>query len=378
MSIHRGCDVFDPDEAGPSPANAHTLAASMKRRIAVVAASIAAINSLSAEIVINEFLSVKGFIDSAYTHASSELGGQSESDHRLDIDQAEVSLHIDYQELSAKIDFQYISEDIIEENEDEIVEQAYLSYEFRDGHSLTTGRYASMIGFEAFEPTGLYQYSTAYQSHALGFQNRLAYDVSLIPGYANGAKYVYQGYDSFFGISVQDEVFGSDSGGIGNRDEDGGAFGFEIAYSRSLYYGLTWFIGGAFEEGEAGQGDSYMLNAYATFDFGAWFFAGELSRGNSESGAFALGGTDEEALQMLLMANYTYSEKASITARVSYADHEDDPSGDALDFTKFTLAHGYAFTGNLFLVNEISLVDGESNGTNFENLLGAVELIFSF
>ena len=28
-------------------------------------------------------------------------------------------------------------------------------------------------------------------------------------------------------------------------------------------------------------------------------------------------------------------------------------------FLKYTLAHGYAFTDNLFLVNEVSFVDGD-------------------
>ena len=89
------------------------------------------------------------------------------------------------------------------------------------------------------------------------------------------------------------------------------------------------------------------------------------------------------------MANFAYSEKASVTARVSYVDHvyEDEP-GDfdsEFDFFKLTLAHGYAFTDNLFLVNEISYIDGYAyNGedgtadSDFDSLIFAAELIFSF
>ena len=45
---------------------------------------------------------------------------------------------------------------------DDEVEQAFVNYALGNGDVITAGRYASMLGFEAFEPTGLYQYSTAY------------------------------------------------------------------------------------------------------------------------------------------------------------------------------------------------------------------------
>jgi hypothetical protein len=33
-------------------------------------------------------------------------------------------------------------------------------------------------------------------------------------------------------------------------------------------------------------GDSYIINAYVTYETGAWLFAAEVNFGNSESGAF--------------------------------------------------------------------------------------------
>ena len=41
------------------------------------------------------------------------------------------------------------------------VEQAFVSYDLGNGLLLPAGRYESMLGLEAKEPTGLYQYSTA-------------------------------------------------------------------------------------------------------------------------------------------------------------------------------------------------------------------------
>ena len=77
------------------------------------------------------------------------------------------------------------------------------------------------------------------------------------------------------------------------------------------------------------------------------------------------------------MANYAYSDQASVTGRLSLVDR-DGGAADQEDFVKYTLAHGYAFTDNLSLVTELSYVDGEDNGTDVEVLTGAVELIFSF
>jgi len=118
--------------------------------------------------------------------------------------------------------------------------------------------------------------------------------------------------------------------------------------------------------------DSNILNAYATYETGAWVFAAELVSGEEDDGL----NPDEEVLQGLLMANYAYSDVASVTARLSMVDAEKGTVEE--DFTKYTLAHGYAFTDNLFLVNEISLVDGEIGADDYEELTAAVELIFSF
>ena len=76
------------------------------------------------------------------------------------------------------------------------------------------------------------------------------------------------------------------------------------------------------------------------------------------------------------MANFAYSEEASVTGRISYWEL-DAGEGD-VDLMKFTAAHNYAFTDNLALVAEISYIDGDAGDVDFEVLTGAVELLFSF
>ena len=61
------------------------------------------------------------------------------------------------------------------------VEQAFVNYALGNGDVITAGRYASMLGFEAYEPTGLYQYSTAYDIVGIDF--------AAASEYVQGVKY---------------------------------------------------------------------------------------------------------------------------------------------------------------------------------------------
>ena len=69
------------------------------------------------------------------------------------------------------------------------------------------------------------------------------------------------------------------------------------------------------------------------------------------------------------MANYTYSDAASVTGRYSVED------GGTDDATKITLAHNYAIADNLALIAEVSEVDVDRGDSVTEF---AVELLFTF
>jgi hypothetical protein len=368
----------------------------MKNKIVLASAFLAASSFSTAEIVVNDFLSFEGFVDMSYTSMSGddEVGiygnpadGKGYSDNSFAVDQVEISWLFDFDPVTAQIDLNYLGDQATNDASGE-VEQAFATYHMDNGSAITAGRYASMLGFEAYEPTGLYQYSTAY-------------DVATLvgPSYGQGVKYTHETNNTFFGISVQDTVTGLYQGRLGGNDNgnplnDDGGFGIEAAGSYAMENGLTFFLGGAVEDGD--DGDSYVINTYATFETGAWIFAAELNYGETENDPYGiianLGGTagDTEIFSALLMANFAYSENASITGRVSYIDADQEVQNPGFsdvqgDLIKYTLAHGYAFTDNLFLVTEVSYADGEVDGStgglgdgDFDQLLGAVELIFSF
>ena len=336
----------------------------MKNKIAIASAFVAASSFSMGEIVVNDFLSFEGFVDSSYSHTDSDVNGNENS---FAVDQVEISWLFDFDAVTAQVDLQYEGDSNEGTNQDgELVEQAFVNYALANGDVATAGRYASMLCFEAFEPTGLYQYSTAYVASGL-------------PGYAQGVKYTRESDASFFGLSIQDEAFDN-----GQDNLSSSSFAIEAAYAQDLGNGLTVFLGGAYEDADAG--DSYIVNAYATYETGAWLFAAEVNFGNSESGAFNTlnnnnavvlgGGDDVDVMSGLVMANYAYSDDSSITARLSYEEVE-GTTGEG-DITKYTLAHNKALADNLALITEVSFGDADIAGADEEVTELAVELLFTF
>ena len=350
----------------------------MKNKIAIASAFLAASSFSMGEIVINDFLSFEGFVDMSYSHTDVDADIGDTSDNSFQIDQVEIDWLFDFDPVTAQIDLEYEDTDGDSDTE---VEQAFVTYHMDgelEGLAITAGRYASMLGFEAFEPTGLYQYSTAYASNLGG-------DMGTLPGYAQGIKVTYETDNTFFGLSVQDEAFDYDGDRLGGTSDS--SYAVEVAGAYEFEDGITVFLGGVYEDaddetGLANQGDTYMLNTYVTYETGAWLFAGELNVGNSESSAFVVAASEDDdvdTMSALLMANYAYSDVASVTGRLSYLEFDGGTADQNPDYVKYTIAHNYAFTDNLLLVSEINYLDGDLDAAgDYEELTAAVELLFSF
>ena len=342
----------------------------MKKTIAITSA-LAAVSSLAtAEIKINDFLSFEGFVDMSYTHADRDFNPGSASDNSFRIDQVEIDWLFNFDNVTARVDLEY--EDPNGTESGTAVEQAFVNYDLGSGASLTVGRYETMLGLEAKEPTGLYQYSTAYSSV-----------IGAIDGpfneYAQGVKYSVQSDDLSYAISIQDEAFGTAANKFGGQSA-GGSYAIEAA--ASLTSGaITYFLGGAWEDGDQ-AGDTWLANAHVTYQdgpltLGAEGFLGNSSEGNVTFGSTG-GGNDIDVQGGLIMANYAYSDCCSVTGRIGYVDYENSAGGQE-DQLKYTLAHNYAVTDNLAVITEVSLSEYEtSGGADEDELLGAVEVLFTF
>ncbi|MDG1241368.1 MAG: porin [Opitutae bacterium] len=367
----------------------------MKKIIAVTSALAAASCLTMAEIRINEFLSFEGFVDMSYSHSDADInspdGSESESDNSFGIDQVEIDWLFNFGKLTAQVDLEYE-----ESGDDTEVEQAFVSYDLGNGSAVTVGRYESMLGLEAKEPTGLYQYSNAYS-----IISELA-DGSPLPQYAQGVKFTKTTDTSFLGLSIQDQAFGTGVGSLGGSGGDTAPDGtYAIEAAASITSGdTTYFIGSVYEDGDDFS-EVWFLNGHVSHQTGLWTLGAEVFIGNTELD-FGFGGgagpgppnVDLDLTGGLIMANYAYNECSSVTARVSYVQYDVNlPAGlggiSNLDVEglKYTLAHNYALTDNLAIITEISYSDfdisgsggGEESGSiDGDELLGAVEVLFTF
>ena len=346
----------------------------MKNKIAIASAFLAATSFSMGEIVVNEFLSFEGFVDSSYSHTNSDedAGGQ-ESDNSFQVDQVEISWMFNFDVVTAQIDLEYEGGDHPGGDiYDDEVEQAFVNYALGNGDVITAGRYASMLGFEAFEPTGLYQYSTAYTINDVSGNSTVPQGFQAISEYVQGVKFTRTSDTTFFGISLQDQSFGNNGDRLGgDRNNNDSSYAVEVAYSIDLGNGFNLFAGVALED--ADSGDNELFNFYATYETGAWLFAAELNVGENEQ----LGALDDvDYSSGLLMANYAYSDVASVTGRISMVEIE--TGADDYDFKKYTVAHNYALADNLLLIAEISMGELEDDGDDYDITEFAVELLFTF
>ena len=339
----------------------------MKKTIAITSALAAASSLATAEIKINEFLSFEGFVDMSYSHtdndSDSTAPADSASDNSFSIDQVEIDWLFNFGKVTAQVDLQY-ENGANGQNDATEVEQAFVSYDLGNGSALTMGRYESMLGLEAKEPTGLYQFSTAYD------------DSAYLPQYGQGVKYTGQSGDLSYGVSLQDESFDNDGSRLGGNSTNQVDGSYSIEAAVALTSGnFTYSLGGAFEDADD-QGDNSIINAHVTYVSGAWTLGAEYNVADIESDDNA------EVDSWLVMANYAYSDCCSVTGRISSVDSSDDntPSlgnGDVERF-QYTLAHNYALSDNLAIITEVSYVEEDDNGIDSESLTGAVEVLFTF
>ena len=355
----------------------------MKSKIAI-ATAFSLVSCISfAEIALTESLSVEGFADMSYSRTEDDSATPDQSENSHSLDQVEVTFLLDFDGVDARIDLQW------EDGTGYSVDQAFTSYSPSNGILITAGRYDSMLGFEASEPTGLFQYSGAYSSDRETFiDNDVTYSDIITPETNNGLKVSYETDTDFLAISLQDGAFfgdgrlSSDTSAdlvaqlTGSLDPELSGYAVEAAYAKDLGNGFNALIGAVFETTEVRNAandvgiDSTAINGFITYETGAWLFVGEYNMTTHDISTVG----ELEIDSFLVMANCSFSYQASITGRVSYVDAD-----DILEATKFTLAHNYAFTNNLMLVAEISAIDYEfEGGADGETLEGALELLFTF
>ncbi len=203
------------------------------------------------------------------------------------------------------------------------LEQAYIAYDLAEGLSLTVGKFLSCTGFEAAEPTGMYQYS---------------YSATLVyGGYQNGIAASYA-TDTFglYGALVSSVWDGSD------KDLDGD-FGLEAQLILTPIEGVTAKAAFAMEDKQN------LINVWGLYENGPLSVAAEVN-------VMSDWGEYDSGLGYLAMVNYGLSDQIGVTGRYSAIALTPAGGGADAETSEITIAPSYAISDNWGLVAEAKLL----------------------
>jgi hypothetical protein len=331
--------------------------------VAALATGAISVPSTAAGIELGEGLSVSGFADMSF-FSSNPDGAPTTS--QFGIDQFEMDfmyegsggvsaqVDIEYGESSSGASASLVDEDldgvpdaIAGDSDSTFVEQAFITKKFNDQFSMKVGRFLSYSGWEAEEPTGLYQYSgVGYAPFFYGY-------------YQQGVSAYYDGGMVDFMASVVNSAFNP-------LDRNTKELGYEVGVAVQPVEGLTaklFFISN--KDDAAGDSDE-IINAWVSYGVGKLLFAGEYNTAD-----YATGG---EGDGYLAMANYT-SGKWGFTARYGAYEIENAAGVTTVDNTSITLSPSYKVGDNLLLVAEYRMDDYEGGG---DVNTFALEALFTF
>jgi hypothetical protein len=330
----------------------------MKNKLLSLASLLAVFNANAVEIgPTGSGIELGGFIDIA----GQKQGADSETSF---VGQVEINLDFSSGPVSASVDLDFTESqglsdgdgDGFVEDDDTTggnLEEAVVTYDFGNGLSVSAGKMLSYMGFEAYDPTNMYQYSYAYD---IGFQND------------TGAQMIYDAYD--VGVSID---YGTDAFSIGLWSSMEADAGYEIALA---YTGVENFTAKAiYSDFSAPTSEAYEKSTYwVSYQLDKLLIAGEIAENDQLD-------TGDDVEGFLIMANYGVTDAAAITLRYSGIELTGATNGTvSYEGTKFTISPSYVFNDNLSGLVEYSSYDTDiATGTLVEpEDLIAVELIYTF
>ena len=312
----------------------------MKKKLLSLASLLAVLNTHAIEIgPTGSGIELGGFIDLAFT--DQDTGSQV-----TNVGQVELNLDYTTGPVSASLDFDYGINSSYGGG-DANLEEAVITYDFGGGFSVSAGKMLSYMGFEAFDPTNMYQYSYAYDSGNTATQS------------------IYDAYD--VGISAD---YSTDAYSVGIWSSAENSAGYELALA---FTGIDNLTAKAIWSDFSDQVGGYEKSTYwISYQLGKLLLAGEVAESD-----YLDSGTDIEG--MLVMANYSLTDKAGLTLRYS-TEEISAWNSDTLtnEYNKFTISPSYAFTDSLSGLIEYSTYKDNVTGTTDPEDLLAAEVIFTF
>jgi len=234
---------------------------------------------------------------------------------------------------------------------DASLEEAIVTYDFGNGASVTVGKMLSYLGFEAYDPTNMYQFSYAYDNPTYGIVQGI-YDA-----YATGASVDYG--NDMFSVGVWTSLTNSPD------------LEYALAFTGVENLTIKAIVADYGKDSVASTGFKGKSTYWASYQLGKLLLAAEIAETEASTSA----GTDLEG--MLIMANYGITDKAGITLR--YSEFEATTgSTKNFDTEKITVSPSYVFNDNFSGLVEYSTYDEGVTGSKKPTDFVAVELIYTF
>lgn len=311
----------------------------------MAAGAVGAMPVAHAEIELGNGISITGFLDMSYSSFSPDSGPSTES---IGIDQFETDfIYAGSSGVSAQVDVEY-GEGFDGSDDETFVERAFVTKAFTEQFSVKAGRFLSYSGWEAEEPTGLFQYSgTGYAKYFYGY-------------YQNGVSAQYDGGKfAVMGSAVTSAFNPNDRNNVEGVDDE---MGYEFGLALMPVEGLTakaFFISDE-------DTDTDIVNVWASYAVAGFTFAGEYNTAD-----YGIAG---EGDGFLVMGNYA---TGPFGATVRYHDFEIESDAGATidDGSAITLSPSYKVGDNLLLVAEYRM---DSSDTFGDSDLVALEALFTF
>ena len=280
----------------------------MNKKVAAFALAIFATQTVSAEVKFSGFVDMSLFSD--------------DGNASMSLDQFELDASTDLGEgISARADVNALGPTAPVE-----LEQAFITYDTGEGLTLIVGKFLSCTGFEAAEPTGMYQYS---------------YSATLVyGGYQNGVAASY-GTDKFglYGAVVSSVWDGAETDFSGDESD----VGFEAQVALMPVEGITAKAALARED------EQTLINVWGMLETGPLTVAAEVNS-MSDWGSY------ESGLGYLGMVNYGLSDQVGVTARYSAIAWTPFGGGKDDETSEITIAPSYAISDNWGLVAEVKML----------------------
>ncbi len=295
----------------------------------------------SADVKVNDYLSLNGYAAAAATYSDPANGPKSNSTFfnsgNPELDVLKVAAVGKYGDFGGKVSLLYVPNGGTtagaRTNDTSGILDSYVTYT-KEEFTVTAGKFLSYLGYEAFDTSNMTQLTYGSTFFA-------------IPAYHTGAKVDYAAKTWGAGIAVVDSVYNPGSSGWAPYAQGDGKFdrtGTEAYVSYTGIDKLTLWVGGAY--------DNEVVTGPVTFDTWASYAL------NAKTTLAAEFDTQESVGKgYLAEVQYAFSDKLSGIVRVSA---EDVSGGDTGGY--YTVAPTYKITSALSVRGEVSYADA-SEGT---------------